>query len=221
LIRQITDELRRQEVRTWKKVIRVISHELNNSLAPIASLAHSGAELVKRGKHEQLAKVFTTIAERSRHLEQFILGYARFAKLPTPRPEPIAWPELVERLRSQIAFQVDGALPDAPARVDSTQLEQALVNLLQNAHESGSPADAIHLRIRRMPHAVVLDVCDRGGGMSEAVLSNALLPFYSTKRGGTGLGLALVREITEAHGGRVSLTNRQDGGVRVTITIPQ
>jgi signal transduction histidine kinase len=221
VLRHLTVELHRQEVRTWKKVIRVISHELNNSLAPVASLAHSGAELLRRGKHDQLEKVFATIAERARHLEQFIQGYARFAKLPAPRPEPTAWAELVERLRSQIAFQVDGALPDAPARFDPGQLEQALVNLLRNAHESGSPAADVHLRVRRLPSTVAIEVSDRGAGMNEAVLSNALLPFYSTKRGGTGLGLALVREIAEAHGGRVSLANRQGGGVSVTITIPQ
>jgi signal transduction histidine kinase len=221
VLRHLTVELHRQEVRTWKKVIRVISHELNNSLAPVASLAHSGGELVRRGKYEQLEKVFTTIAERARHLEQFIQGYARFAKLPAPRPEPVGWAELVERLRTQIVFQLDGALPEARARFDPAQLEQALVNLLRNAHESGSPASEITLRVRRMASAVAIEVSDRGGGMNEAVLSNALLPFYSTKRGGTGLGLALVREIAEAHGGRVSLTNRPGGGVTVTISLPQ
>ena len=85
LLRQLTPELRRQEVQTWKKVIRVISHELNNSLAPIASLAHSGAELLRRGQTERLGAVFGTIEERARHLEGFIRGYARFAKLPAPR----------------------------------------------------------------------------------------------------------------------------------------
>jgi signal transduction histidine kinase len=221
VLRRLTAELHRQEVRTWKKVIRVISHELNNSLAPVASLAHSGAELLRLGQYEQLDKVFTTIAERARHLEGFIQGYARFAKLPAPRPEPTAWPEFVERLRSQVGFQLDGSLPDAPARFDPGQLEQALLNLLRNAHESGSPAEEVRLRVRRLPAGVAVEVSDRGPGMSEAVLSNALLPFYSTKRGGTGLGLALVREIAEAHGGRVALANREGGGLTVTVTIPQ
>ena len=220
VLRHLTVELHREEVRTWKKVIRVISHELNNSLAPIASLAHSGGELVKRGKHDQLVTVFATIAERARHLEQFILGYAKFAKLPAPRPEPIEWPQLVERLRTQIAFQVEEPLPDAPGRIDPAQLEQALVNLLRNAHESGSPVEGVELRIRKLPAGFAIEVSDRGAGMTSAVLSNALLPFYSTKRGGTGLGLALVREIAEAHGGRVALANRDGGGTRVTITLP-
>lgn len=221
VLRHLTAELHRQEVRTWKKVIRVISHELNNSLAPVASLAHSGGELVKRGKYEQLEKVFTTIAERAKHLEQFILGYAKFAKLPIPRLEATSWSSLVERLRTQVAFEVDGALPDTPGRFDPAQLEQALVNLLTNAHESGSAATEVQLRLRRLPNAIAIDISDRGSGMTEAVLSNALLPFYSTKRGGTGLGLALVREIAEAHGGRVSLANRPGGGLAVTMTIPQ
>jgi signal transduction histidine kinase len=202
-------------------VIRVISHELNNSLAPIASLAHSGAELVRRGQPQQLDKVFATIAERAKHLEGFIQGYARFAKLPAPRPEPIAWRDLVDRLRTQVSFELEGNLPDSPAKVDAAQLEQALVNLLRNAHESGSPPDAVTLAVRRLPQAWAIEVSDRGSGMTETVLSNALLPFYSTKRGGTGLGLALVREIAEAHGGRVALSNRDGGGLSVTITIPQ
>jgi len=220
VLRHLTAELQREEVRTWKKVIRVISHELNNSLAPVASLAHSGRELVARGKHDQLALVFETIAERARHLEEFVVGYAEFAKLPAPRKEPIAWRDLASRLRTQIEFQVDGSLPDVPVRADAAQLEQALVNLLRNAHESGSPAGEVRLRVACLANATAIEVRDRGSGMSDAVLEQALLPFYSTKRGGTGLGLALVREIAEAHGGRVALANCDGGGLAVTITLP-
>ena len=220
LLRQITVELRRQEVQTWKKVIRVISHELNNSLAPVASLAHSGSELVRRGQHDKLPTIFATIEERARHLEGFIRGYAHFAKLPLPRTEAIAWPQFVARLQSQIPFTIDGDLPQSPAHFDLAQMEQALVNLLKNAHESGSTADQVSLRVRQAGSTLRVEVMDRGSGMSEAVLSNALVPFYSTKRSGTGLGLALAREIAEAHGGRINLGNREGGGLAVAMVLP-
>lgn len=220
LLRQLTSELRRQEVQTWKKVIRVISHELNNSLAPIASLAHSGGEWHRRAQYEKLGPIFATIEERARHLNRFINGYARFAKLPAPRREPLAWADLLERLRHQVEFAIEGGLPDRPLHADAAQIEQALINLLKNAHESGSAAAAVSLRVRELAQSVRIEVLDRGAGMSGTVLENALLPFYSTKRSGTGLGLALAREIAEAHGGSISLGNRPDGGLSVALTLP-
>ena len=220
LLRHLTVELRRQEVQTWKKVIRVISHELNNSLAPLASLAHSGAELVRRGQVERLPQILQTIGERTRHLESFILGYASFAKLPTPRLEAQRWVALVTRLQAQLPFRIEGELPQEPAWIDAAQIEQALLNLLKNAHESGSRLEDVGLQLRRVQDQLRIDVLDRGSGMSEAVLTQALVPFYSTKRSGTGLGLALAREIAEAHGGRITLANRDGGGLAVTLFLP-
>jgi nitrogen fixation/metabolism regulation signal transduction histidine kinase len=218
-LRQLTAELRRQEVQTWKKVIRVISHELNNSLAPIASLAHSGAELLRRGQHEKLPVALSTIEERARHLEGFIRDYARFAKLPAPRLEAMEWSRFIAQLRAQVPFGGEADV-EGVVRLDRAQMEQALLNLLKNAHESGSAPEAVELQVRRLPDVWRIEVLDRGHGMNEAVLANALLPFYSTKRNGTGLGLALVREIAEAHGGRVALANRSDGGLCVSMTLP-
>ncbi|WP_313274086.1 HAMP domain-containing sensor histidine kinase [Stenotrophomonas sp.] len=224
LIRLLTAELRRQEVQTWKKVIRVISHELNNSLAPIASLAHSGGELVRRGKTERLEEVFATIEERARHLEGFIRGYARFAKLPQPQLQNVQWLQFLTSLQHQIPFRMEAIADDLHSRVDIAQLGQALLNLLKNAHEACSeaepPNDDVELRLTRLPQWVRLEVLDRGKGMNEAVLQNALMPFYSTKRNGTGLGLALTREIVEAHGGRISLQNRREGGLCVAVFLP-
>ncbi len=224
LIRLLTAELRRQEVQTWKKVIRVISHELNNSLAPIASLAHSGGELVRRGKTERLEEVFATIEDRSRHLEGFIRGYARFAKLPQPQLQNVQWKQFLAGLQLQIPFRMGDIPEDLQGRVDIAQLGQALLNLLKNAHEACSeaepPNDDVELRLTRLPQWLRIEVLDRGKGMNEAVLQNALMPFYSTKRNGTGLGLALTREIVEAHGGRVSLQNRREGGLCVAIFLP-
>ena len=223
LLRLLTNELRRQEVQTWKKVIRVISHELNNSLAPIASLAHSGGELVRRGRHERLDEVFSTIEDRARHLESFIRGYARFAKLPAPQLQTVQWRGLLASLQQQIPFEVQLPAPELCSRLDTAQFEQALLNLLKNATEataetySGAP---VEVRIGLLPRWLRIEILDRGPGMNEAVLRNALMPFYSTKRNGTGLGLALTREIVEAHDGRISLANRQEGGLCVAILLP-
>ncbi len=220
LLRQLTAELRRQEVQTWKKVIRVISHELNNSLAPIASLAHSGVELLRREQYERLPSALATIEERARHLEGFIRDYARFAKLPAPRLAPVEWSRFIEQLRSQVAFSADLQPADGIARIDAAQLEQTLINLLKNAHESGSSPGEVRLTVRKLPESWRIEVLDRGSGMNAAVLANALLPFYSTKRHGTGLGLALAREIAEAHGGRIALLNREGGGLCVSMVLP-
>ncbi|MFO1304439.1 MAG: ATP-binding protein [Burkholderiales bacterium] len=220
LLRLLTSELRRQEVQTWKKVIRVISHELNNSLAPVGSLVNSARELIRRGQGDRLPQILDTVGERTRHLQTFIEGYATFAKLPAPRPEPIAWPRFVEGLKAQIAFRVTGALPSEPASFDVAQMEQALFNLLKNAHESGSPQEEICLAVRRIADGLVVEVLDRGTGMTETVMSNALVPFYSTKRSGTGLGLALAREIVEAHGGRITINTREGGGIAVGLVLP-
>jgi two-component system, NtrC family, nitrogen regulation sensor histidine kinase NtrY len=219
-IKRLTRELSRQEVQTWKKVIRVISHELNNSLAPISSLAHSGRQLAGRGDAARLATVFDTIEERARHLDGFIRGYAEFAKLPQPRREDVAWEEFLGQLARHYPFQLAAPAPATPGHFDRVQLEQVLLNLLKNAHESGSAADAVEVSVAPRGNETRIEVRDRGEGMSETVLANALLPFYSTKRSGTGLGLALAREIVEAHGGRIALANRAGGGLVVMLTLP-
>jgi two-component system, NtrC family, nitrogen regulation sensor histidine kinase NtrY len=221
LLKQLTREINSQEVATWKKVIRVIAHELNNSLAPISSLAHSGQILARAPPDpDQLARVFATIEDRARHLGTFIEGYAQFAKLPKPRLAPVTWAVLIERLRAVVKFRFDGTVPTRPAVFDSAQIEQALINLLKNAAESGSPEEAVELVITPSAGGCTLEIRDRGPGFTSAALENALVPFFSTKATGTGLGLTLCREIVEAHGGRLRIGNREGGGAIVTLWLP-
>ncbi|MFT5755436.1 MAG: two-component system nitrogen regulation sensor histidine kinase NtrY [Alteromonadaceae bacterium] len=221
LFKQLTREISRQEVAVWKKVIRVISHELNNSLAPISSMAHSGQLIANKLNHDKLSLVFSTIKGRVEHLDKFISGYATFAKLPMPIIEKVSWQQVIEKLKQQTPFVVDGDLPNQPAYFDLAQIEQVLINLLKNAGEANSASHHISLAVNLLKDGCQITIADRGTGMSDIVLQNALIPFYSTKQSGTGLGLALCREIIEAHDGQISLNNRHDGGLIVRIFLPK
>lgn len=221
MVRPVTQELRRREVEHWKKLIRVMSHELNNSLAPITSLVSSARKLARGGENaDKLEKVFATITERTDHLLAFLQSYANLARLPRPTRREVDWNAFVEGLRAQFDFKLLGEPPGNGGFFDPVQLERVFVNLLKNARESGGPPEDVSLRIVEDGKGVRLDVQDRGGGMSPRVLEQAMLPFYSTKRTGTGVGLALAREIVEAHHGRITLANREGGGLSVSVWIP-
>ena len=124
-------------------------------------------------------------------------------------------------LQDTSPFTIVGEIPARPGVFDPAQMEQVLINLVKNAREAGAPGDSITMEVQ--PHAGGwrIQVLDRGSGMSDEVLGNALLPFYSTKSAGAGLGLTVCREVIEAHGGRISLANRPEGGLIVTLWIPE
>jgi nitrogen fixation/metabolism regulation signal transduction histidine kinase len=230
ILKQMTRELSRQEVAVWKKVIRVISHELNNSLGPISSMLHSGKILSEQLNEEKLGRVFETIDDRIKHLSDFVQGYGKFAKLPEPKIEAINWKALIEELSQQWQFSYlergrDDSHSIAPTNLsihaDQVQIEQLLINLLKNAHESGSAADQVVIEVELRGTEVIILVLDRGEGISDNVMSNALIPFYSTKPSGSGLGLALCREIIDAHHGQIGLYNRDEGGLAVRVSLPR
>jgi nitrogen fixation/metabolism regulation signal transduction histidine kinase len=222
IVERLTPELRRREVEVWKQAIRVMNHELNNSLAPIRSLAHSARQAAGRPEHAaMLDGVLATIEERATHLAGFLEGYARFARLPRPRPEAVSWEDFLLGVQALVPFRLEGAPPAERGWFDPAQMQQVLINLLKNAHESGSVQGEVAVSVLQTAHAeTALRVLDRGRGMDAAEMKRVLLPFYSSKPAGTGVGLALCKEIVEAHGGRLRLQNRPGGGVMVTCWLP-
>ena len=222
LLRRMTGDLGRQEAAIWKRVIRVISHELNNSLAPISSLLHSARIVAREPRHADRAdEIYSTMEERLEHLSRFIEGYARFARLPAPQYEAVDWEEFLGRFSEFPQVAVAGSLPARPGYFDPAQLQQVLVNLFKNAVEASEDPQEITLRVdSTRGGGTYIQVLDRGRGMDEENLRKALLPFYSTKQTGSGLGLPLCREILEAHGGKLSLQLRPQGGIVVTCWLP-
>jgi signal transduction histidine kinase len=221
LINPLTREVSRREIDVLKKVIRVISHELNNSLASMASLLGSARFIVERPENlPKLARVIDGLEERTRHLQKFLGEYGALSKLPKPRPREVDLGQLQTHL-GELFPGVNVMLPVAETGwFDETQVEQALINLLKNAREAGGPEDEVQLVWRQQQNALEIGVLDRGKGFSKEALQHGLLPFFSTKPGGSGVGLALCREVVEGHGGSLRIKAREGGGSAVYLTLP-
>lgn len=215
----ITKEIHQEEIKAWKKLLRVIGHELNNSLAPMSSLAYSGHLQAETLQQQKLADMFVSIGERCQHLNQFLQDYLALAKLPVPQRRPINWTQLINELQDHYEFELVGNLPQAEWLFDQGQLAQLLLNCLKNAREAGATENGTQLTLLETSDHLLLQLQDDAGGMSEEVLAHALVPFYTTKAKGTGIGLTLCQDIAHAHGGRLELLNRGPGLV-VRIYFP-
>src|SRR5262249_53787314 len=148
-------------------------------------------------------------------------GYSRLARLSKPAKQVVHFAAFLEGVRPLYPFVMEGSVPTRPGFFDPAQMQQVLINLMKNAIESGSPAEEVALAIEfPADGGVELAVLDRGAGMSDEVLKRAMVPFYSTKKTGTGLGLSLCREILEAHDGTLSIHPRPGGGTRVRCWLP-
>jgi signal transduction histidine kinase len=170
---------------------------------------------------ERLGSALDVIEERAVHLKEFLEGYARFARLPPPVPREVDWGPFLAELRQVVPFVFEGEPPVPGGRFDPGQMQQALINLLKNAQESGGPPEEVRLAVEVLGEGGVrFRVLDRGAGLSDDGLRRALLPFYTSKPGGSGLGLPLCREIVEAHGGRLRIERREGGGTAVVCWIP-
>lgn len=222
VVRQLTREVARHEIEVLKRVVRLISHEVNNSLGPVSSLVHSARQIVKSGERiERLERVFQTVDERAKHLAQFIAGYAALAKLPRPQPLDVDWSGLLARLRTLYPEAQLVAREGARGHFDPVQIEQALINLLKNANEAGGPPSEVSLQVQTQADgSSLVNVADRGKGFPMQALEQGFLPFFTDKPGGSGVGLTLVREIVDAHLGQLTLATQSGGGALVSLRLP-
>lgn len=223
-VRSVTQEFDRHEVVSLKKVIRIISHEINNSLGPIASLVSSAKMILQRPEHlPKLPAMFDTIQERTLHLQGFLDGYAKLAKIPEPRPASVPWRPFLDGLRElwpELEVK-DAPLPPRPGFFDRAQIQQVLINLIKNAHEVGGPEGEVEVVVEVPAEGGCrISVLDRGPEVSAEVMQNVFVPFFTTKPTGSGLGLALSREIVDLHQGRLSLARRDGGGMAVSVWLP-
>ena len=217
VISDLTQALREQELQAWQRLVRVLGHELNNSLAPIKSIAGTlesllGREELPEDWQQDMRRGLGVINARSDSLSRFIGAYARLAKLPRPQLQPLPVTGCVERavsLETRVPVEVEQG-PPVTVRGDPDQLDQVLINLLRNAADASLPAGTpVRIGWRRNGTMVEIWVRDAGPGLSTT--ANLFVPFFTTKPGGSGIGLVLSRQIAEGHGGALTLENRTDG----------
>ncbi len=227
VIADVTKSLREEELQAWRRIVRVLSHEINNSLAPIKSLAGSLQAIVERGTAggdgaDDMRRGLGIIAGRADALSRFMSAYARLARLPAPHMRAVRVDELVRRVASieqRLPVRVVPG-PELTIRADRDQLEQALINLVRNAADAAlETGGAVELSWRGDATRVELVVRDEGLGLAGS--ANLFVPFFTTKPEGTGIGLVLSRQIAEAHGGLLQLENRLDrAGCVATLSLP-
>ncbi|WP_444996176.1 sensor histidine kinase [Aliikangiella sp. IMCC44359] len=221
LYKNMTTEVNKEELLVWKKVIRLISHELNNSLTPIQSLAHSANKILSsRPQDEFLIDIFETIQRRTKHLHQFIEKYAKFSRLPKPQYRSVEISKFINDLEHITQIKISNQFNQSHAQFDASQIEQVMINLIKNARESKSSENDINIQVSQFNEQLLFSITDRGVGMTDNQLKQSLLPFYTTKSGGSGLGLALCKEIISAHNGQLRLFNRKGGGLSVEFNLP-
>ncbi len=227
VLSDLTKELREEELKAWQRLVRVIGHELNNSLAPIKSIAGSLVGLLKRERRdddfeEDLEQGLAVIGSRAESLSRFMTAYARLAKLPEPSRAPVnvrEWIQRVVGLETRLPVGVKQGPPIA-IQADADQLEQLLINLVKNAVDASQETDGkVEVGWKTVDHRLEVWVDDEGPGLSSD--ANLFVPFFTTKPGGSGIGLVLCRKIAENHQGTLTLQNRAGvQGCRAALTLP-
>jgi nitrogen fixation/metabolism regulation signal transduction histidine kinase len=227
VVTDLTRPLREEELKAWQRLVRVLGHELNNSLTPIKSIAGSLESILARDPRPEDWEVDTrrglaVIAARSEALSRFMNAYATLAKLPRPTMLPVDVAELVRRvarLETRVTPQVVAG-PEIVIQADADQLEQLLINVIRNAADASfETGGGVQVGWERQNSHLTLWVRDEGHGLPNT--ANLFVPFFTTKPSGTGIGLVLSRQIAEAHGGTLTLQNAPDGpGCEARLVLP-
>ncbi len=228
VLTDLSRTLREEERNAWQRLVRVLGHEMNNSLAPIKSIAGSLESLIKRDPpppdwRDDARSGLNVIATRADSLSRFMQAYARLARLPPPQKEPVDLGALVRRV-ANLETRLDVRVvpgPEVTILADAAQLEQLLINILHNAVDASvETGGRVTTGWRRTSDCVEIFVQDEGQGIMNP--NNLFVPFFTTKPGGSGIGLALSRQIAEAHGGSLTLTNRVRGqGCEALLRLPR
>jgi len=226
-VSDLSRALRAEERSAWQRLIRVLGHEVNNSLTPIKSIAATLAELSRREPppgdwREDLSSGLKLIGQRADALARFLLGYTALARLPPPAKRGTDLAALLERaahLEQRLPVTV-APLPALRAVVDPDQIEQCVINLLRNAVDASLPTQgAVRLSLASAQDFAVIEIEDEGPGLAAA--DNVFVPFFTTKPEGCGIGLALARQIAEAHGGSLTLENlKRKSGCVAALRLP-
>jgi nitrogen fixation/metabolism regulation signal transduction histidine kinase len=227
VLADVSRALRQEELAAWRSLVRVLSHEINNSLTPIASVAGSMRRGLDREPRpadwdDDLRRGLELVEGRAGALRRFMAAYARLARLPPPDLHAVELAGLVERvaaLESRMPVAVERG-PEVVVQGDADQLEQLLINLLGNAVDATLPEGGrVTVDWLRDGRVAIVRIRDEGPGIADT--ANLFVPFFSTKPGGNGIGLALSRQIAESHGGTVALRNRDDGrGAEALVRLP-
>lgn len=240
-LQDIQNELDSSQLQAWQDLVKVLTHEIMNSITPVASLANTAADLVEDTKQqalkqqdiqeqlEDIVSAVTTVARRSESLMNFVSSYRKLTHLPEPTKEVFNISELIEQVAKLAKQQVDtqdiifahNIFPkDLQINADKTMLEQVMINLVKNAQQAikgvSSPRISINASLNRRGQ-VIIEVADNGPGISEEIANKIFIPFFTTKREGSGVGLALTSQVMNAHGGSVKVSTSKSGGALFSL----